>query len=562
MEKAKDKAKDKDAMVYLSRSLLIRLTDQNKNPLPLAKCRIIGDADTIIECDENGVAHLPVPSGNPKGIDLEWEPQDAARNDAANRFYFKGSFDLNVTSKNDEQCTTRLTNLGFIGDTLAEQVNAYQSCFGRVPTGTLNDIRNEMVEWHDGGNYPGWVPKNSHLSVPVSSQLNTTNSTPAASSISTLPKILSSGWSLEVVHEKAGAIDIDNSGSISLSELNNFMQNARTQGMLDESALAWYRKYETAAGLAEIQGRTPGRHFTDTYLNGSYVQELRKVKATDDDIKQINNVLFPQIHTILGTEPLSRLIDQAGLTDIDRKGVTAYYKQKGKTTAFIYDDNKNEIIDTQDFLVLNNNQSILIDSDTANLLNATAALIEFMRAYATNKPAFMFNKQSKFEQWLPSKFWQWEPYTDGKFTCGFWKYRGTDAASDILDFLINSGNYSGDCATLKQLAAHHVLLHQIGREHYNQLVAKHGLYIGFSGDHNKKGLGLKVIKSMIQEEDVDIATFEPGTMGFARGVIKDPPPNGDWERREFARQTIKNNNYSGEHFIIWINHAGEKVVFA
>jgi len=141
-----------DAMVYLSRHLFIRLTDLSKNPLPNAKCRIIGDTETIFECDEKGVAHIPVPKGNPPGIDLEWEPKGAT-----NQYQLKSSFHLHVDTKNDDACLTRLNNLGFYGSGQAEQVNAYQLYFDQMPTGILNDIRDEMVAWHDGGYYPGQV---------------------------------------------------------------------------------------------------------------------------------------------------------------------------------------------------------------------------------------------------------------------------------------------------------------------------------------------------------------------------------------------------------------------
>jgi hypothetical protein len=148
---------DKDAVVYLAQHVLIRLTDTNKDPVPKAKCRIIGDEATVYECDEDGVAHIPVSDWSIKGLDLEWERHGAETNDPSNRYYWKNSFDLNVCDRNDDACRNRLTNLGFTGGTLAEQVNAYQKYFGRSTPSHIDKIRTEMADWHDGGTYPGLV---------------------------------------------------------------------------------------------------------------------------------------------------------------------------------------------------------------------------------------------------------------------------------------------------------------------------------------------------------------------------------------------------------------------
>jgi hypothetical protein len=155
---------DNNATVYLSQSLLIRLTDPDKNPLPFARCRIAGDEETIITCDENGIAKIPISDGNQTSIDLEWEPQNAEQTDSENRFYWLNTFQLAVTTINDEECETRLTHLGFYG-TLTEQVNTYQTFFSREPTGDINDIRDEMVKWHDGGNYPGQIETDPNQTV-------------------------------------------------------------------------------------------------------------------------------------------------------------------------------------------------------------------------------------------------------------------------------------------------------------------------------------------------------------------------------------------------------------
>lgn len=141
-----------DASVYLSQHLLIRLTDPDKNPLPFALCRVVGDTEpTVYECDEDGVAHIPKPENDIATIDLEWEPEGVG---GSERFFWKGTFNISVSDKNDDACSLRLTNLGFEGATLKEQVRAYQTYFNRPTEGNIAEIRDEMVDWHDGGEYP------------------------------------------------------------------------------------------------------------------------------------------------------------------------------------------------------------------------------------------------------------------------------------------------------------------------------------------------------------------------------------------------------------------------
>lgn len=148
---------DRDATVYLSRYLRVRLTGSDKNPLPRGKCRIAGDEGTIFQCDNKGVVKIPLTNWNQTSIDLQWEPEDAENKDPADRFFFQNTFKIAITSIDDDVCRDRLTNLGFFGNSLKEQVNAYQHYFGRTQTGNLNDIRDEMVRWHDGGEIPGQI---------------------------------------------------------------------------------------------------------------------------------------------------------------------------------------------------------------------------------------------------------------------------------------------------------------------------------------------------------------------------------------------------------------------
>ncbi len=144
------------ANICLTTKLRIRLTDPDKNPIPYARCRIADEPESIYDCDEFGIVEIPVKDRGKTSIDIEWERSESANDNTELRFFWKNTLRLNVDSQNDPPCETRLTHLGFYGNTLAEQVNEYQKYFNRDPTGNINDIRDELVEWHDGGNYPGF----------------------------------------------------------------------------------------------------------------------------------------------------------------------------------------------------------------------------------------------------------------------------------------------------------------------------------------------------------------------------------------------------------------------
>jgi hypothetical protein len=140
------------AKAYLACNYRIRLTDTRKNPLPFAKCRIEGAPDKLFACDEHGIAEIPIEDRSLESLTLEWE---AAEADPAGKFPWKNRFDVGIRSAEDEACRKRLTHLGYAGDTLADQVLAYQTHFGMEATGAIGDIRDELMDWHEGGTYPG-----------------------------------------------------------------------------------------------------------------------------------------------------------------------------------------------------------------------------------------------------------------------------------------------------------------------------------------------------------------------------------------------------------------------
>jgi hypothetical protein len=139
------------AKAYLACNYRIRLTDSRKDPLPFAKCRIEGAPDKVFTCDEHGIVEIPIEDRGLESLMLEWE---SAQADPSGTFPWKNRFDVSIRSAEDEACRKRLTHLGYPGDTLPDQVTAYQTHFGMEPTGKIDDIREELMDWHEGGTYP------------------------------------------------------------------------------------------------------------------------------------------------------------------------------------------------------------------------------------------------------------------------------------------------------------------------------------------------------------------------------------------------------------------------
>lgn len=142
------------AMVFLDANLRIRLTDQERKPVPGGRCRILGKPSEVYTCDGDGIAEIPLEDRSRKIIDLEWEAAGGSES-----FPWSNSFEVDMRSDGDADCGIRLTHLGFPGEELTGQVSDYQAYFGRRPTGRSDDIRQELVRWHDGGVSPETGPQ-------------------------------------------------------------------------------------------------------------------------------------------------------------------------------------------------------------------------------------------------------------------------------------------------------------------------------------------------------------------------------------------------------------------
>lgn len=145
------------ATVFLTPRLRIRLTDPHKHPVANGKCRLADDPGTEYACDEHGIAEIPLPDRSAETVELEWESADMEGRDASERFPWNNRFEVDIRSAEDADCAKRLTHLGFLGDSLADQVTRYQEEYGLAGSGRLSDIRDQLVAWHDGGGPPGAI---------------------------------------------------------------------------------------------------------------------------------------------------------------------------------------------------------------------------------------------------------------------------------------------------------------------------------------------------------------------------------------------------------------------
>ena len=126
--------------------LRLRLTDPDHNPLPGGSCRILPDGPIHI-ADPEGFVELEVPLGTEQ-FDLEWEPTPERT------FVQRVFLSPRLETESNEDCGRRLRHLGFVGADLVGLTESYQGFFGRERTGLIDDIREELVLWHDGGPRP------------------------------------------------------------------------------------------------------------------------------------------------------------------------------------------------------------------------------------------------------------------------------------------------------------------------------------------------------------------------------------------------------------------------
>jgi outer membrane protein OmpA-like peptidoglycan-associated protein len=128
----------------------LRVCDSNLRPIPGAPCRVsYGGACYAHEADADGWIVLSAPPGVFE-YEAEWTTPDRWQ-EAECPYRRHGFAQAPAAEQSDWQ---RMHNLGFPQATLERKVAAYQRLLNRPVTRRLDDIRDEMRAWHDGGPPP------------------------------------------------------------------------------------------------------------------------------------------------------------------------------------------------------------------------------------------------------------------------------------------------------------------------------------------------------------------------------------------------------------------------
>jgi hypothetical protein len=130
----------------------VRLCDYGKHPLPRAPFHLVQGGASWDGLADEGAFVTVVVSKQPDKLRLEWG-RPGSSGDAAR--CFGREYWVDVGGNNDEGDTKRLYNLGYVKASVSDNVEDYQRDFKHEVTGRLDDIRDELRKFHDGGPRPG-----------------------------------------------------------------------------------------------------------------------------------------------------------------------------------------------------------------------------------------------------------------------------------------------------------------------------------------------------------------------------------------------------------------------
>jgi hypothetical protein len=91
-------------------------------------------------------------SPNTQRVQVEWAPSDTPLDQL---YPYRRLYHLDLGTTREDGVGRRLCNLGFSLHTeLADNIRDYQRAYRRPPTGRVNDVHDELVEFHDHGTLP------------------------------------------------------------------------------------------------------------------------------------------------------------------------------------------------------------------------------------------------------------------------------------------------------------------------------------------------------------------------------------------------------------------------
>src|SRR4029450_10874738 len=132
----------------------VRLVDFAKEPIPFAPFRILQGAG-VRRGHAGDDAFITVQAlRRPGKLSIEWTLPE---NEDDELYPFSREFFVDVGT-DDASDDKRLFNLGYVNPKRNVNVRAYQRDFGHPVTGNLDDIRDELRKFHDGGARPPGGP--------------------------------------------------------------------------------------------------------------------------------------------------------------------------------------------------------------------------------------------------------------------------------------------------------------------------------------------------------------------------------------------------------------------
>lgn len=133
------------------------LCDDEARPMPGARCRVLYQGrvvnDDVPHADADGWLTATF-HYSPRAVTIEWAPVGTPME---SRYPYRRRFYVELDeARDDESMRRRLHNLGFSSQaTMVENVSDFQRAFGYAEmTGRLDDIRADLIAFHDDGGVP------------------------------------------------------------------------------------------------------------------------------------------------------------------------------------------------------------------------------------------------------------------------------------------------------------------------------------------------------------------------------------------------------------------------
>lgn len=390
-------------------------------------------------------------------------------------------------------------------------------------------------------------------------------------------KVRSGGATKAQVEEMLKNTDANGDGKITHSELESLAARGRASGFADQAALDLFHTGLDAGGLAEVKSREAGQQFSTDYLDNKAKPLLSKTYGANNADRALE-IVAPQASSELNEASARRFEDRASFDRFERGAIRRHLG----SGSFLDDTNKNGKADADDrqlvsdgrggyrWMLLGNTKADAIAKDSQSerdRTNSDRGLREAGETFPGLKfPSYDQNadpsiKKENISRWMGGKShdeggaWKAEPRASEpakgyvEFKLDTTRMKPTEALDDIAK---NPGKYCMDCSMAKQLAQHMRARRALGDDEFNRLATKHGMVFGHSEASNRNGFVAGMTDVVPGGAGKPLGEWEKGWQGYAKITV---PGNAQATERLSAQ-------WSGEHFTIGVNEAGEKVVLA